>query len=142
MISAVVCRVIVAYELAGQKIAARKCSANEQTKDPENPREIPPNPLSASSTHNVLNPGLPEMPPPNGGSRKTGSETHSSVELRYLNKRGTRSSSTARVADTIGVEEGMTTAFPVLGRASSLSNTTPAAAKLPSITRCARTEEV
>jgi hypothetical protein len=141
MISAVVCRVIVAYELAGQKIAARKYAAYEQTKGPENTQETPPNHPSASETENMLSSSLPRLASPDEDSRTAESGHRSSVELSYLNEQST-TSPTAVVANPFHPEEGRTRASPELGHASRSPNAAPAVTKALSTKPLARTEGV
>jgi hypothetical protein len=142
MISAVICRVIVAYELAGQKIAAREYAAYEQTKGPENTQETQPNHPSASDTENMLSSSLPRLASPDEDSRTAESEHRSSVELRYLNELSTTSPSTAVVANSFHPEEGGTRTLPELGHASSSPNASPEVTKTLSTKPLARTEEV
>jgi hypothetical protein len=142
MVSAVVCRIIVAYELAGQKIAARKYATHRKTKGTENRQETPPNPLSASETRNMSRSNLPRLASPDGDSRTMEPENRSSIDLRLLNEQSTTSIPMAVVAENFQVEERETGALHTLGSASTISKGPPTAEETPLNTRCARTEEV
>jgi hypothetical protein len=131
----------VAYELAGQKIAARKYAAYEQAKGPENTQETPPNHPPASETENMLSSSLPRLASPDEDSRTAESGHRSSVELRYLTELST-TSPTVVVANSSHPEEERTRALPELGNASGSPNATPEVTKTLPTKPLARTEEV
>jgi len=155
MLSAVVCRAIVAYELAGQKIAAKQFASDEPETQPTQPEDLqapPPHPQPAAETFNRSHSSLQRLASPDDDPRTSESEGRSSFELRSLHEQSITSAevtegiilmpSTAVVANTLGLGEGRRRTLSEVGRASTSSNITPAAVKTPIKMRRVRTEEV
>jgi hypothetical protein len=155
MISAVVCRAIVAYELAGQKIAAKQYVSDEldiQEAGPENPQRTPPHHPPAAETLNISRSSLQRLASPDDEPRISETESHSSFELRSLHEQSMTSAEAMEgtisvppavvVANTFELEEDGRRVLSEVGRASTSSNITPAAVRTPINMRRARTEEV
>lgn len=155
MISAVVCRAIVAYELAGQKIAAKKFTSDEPETQPTRPEHLqatPPHHQPAAETYNKSHSSLPQLASPNDDPRTSESEGRSSFELRSLHEQSMASAETTEgiismpstdvVANNFALEGGERRALSEVGRASTLSNITPEATRTPINMRRAKTEEV
>lgn len=88
MASAVICRAIVAYELAGQKIAAKWHVFYESympliERDQE--EEVPPCLLPVGTTLNRSHSDLQRMPSPDDGPGPSESKVHNSFELMPVN---------------------------------------------------------
>jgi hypothetical protein len=155
MISAVVCRAIVAYELAGQKIAAKKFTSDEPETQPIRPEHFeatPPHHQPATETYNKSNSSLPRLASPDDDPRTSESEGRSSFALRSLHEQNMTSAETTEgiismpstdvVSNSFALEGGERRVLSEVGRSSTLSNITPEAGRTPINMHRVRTEEV
>ena len=145
----------MAYELAGQKIAAKKFTSDEPETQPTRPEHLqatPPHHQPAAETYNKSHSSLPQLASPNDDPRTSESEGRSSFELRSLHEQSMASAETTEgiismpstdvVANNFALEGGERRALSEVGRASTLSNITPEATRTPINMRRAKTEEV
>ena len=108
----------MAYELAGQKIAAKRYASDHPDEQPIAPEHIeatPPHSPPAAETHNWSSSSLQRLTAPDDDPRTSESEDHSSFELRSMHERSMISleateavisvPSPAVVANTSGLEE-------------------------------------
>jgi hypothetical protein len=130
MFSAVICRAIVAYELAGQKIAAKwhvfyesYLPLTEYSED----EEFPSCPLPATVAPNKSQSDLLRIPSPEDNPKPSQIEGDNSIELRPLQTRSVITGETREVATSMPKNpsrvEGEGRRLSRVGPAVSLSDT-------------------